>query len=212
MLQFIDDFNDAMAEASASLAMWRRLSEESGRPVSFNLAQNPFWEDGLSLHVLDYIAQANQEGLRMKAQVCNRPIGALFGSNVQLIRSCSRRATAPSPTSAGRACVRGCATRMRAKLLAETPSDPNVRLVEWVRDFEHMYPLGDPPNYSPNPARFDRRRVRGASGRPALDYVYDICWSRTARASSTTRSPTSGGAISTSSTSDHASVQRPGHC
>src|SRR5262245_28330251 len=134
VLQFIDDFNDAMAEASASLAMWRRLCTESGRPVSFNLAQNPFWEDGLSLHVLDYINQANNEGLRMKAQVCNRPIGALFSLES------STHAFAFSPTfraMAGLTHAQRVAEMrkpdVRAKLLSETPSDPNMRLVEWVR-------------------------------------------------------------------------------
>jgi N-acyl-D-aspartate/D-glutamate deacylase len=173
VLQFIDDFNDAMSEASASLAMWRRLSEESGRPVSFNLAQNPFWEEGLSLHVLDYIAQANQDGLRMKAQVCNRPIGALFGlecSTHPFVFSPSYRAIANLPPAERVSRMRD--RQLRAKLLAETPSDPNVRLVEWVRDFEHMYPLVDPPNYSPTPLDSIAARA-GASGRPALDFVYD---------------------------------------
>jgi N-acyl-D-amino-acid deacylase len=174
VLQFIDDFNDAMAEASASLAMWRRLAEESGRPVSFNLAQNPFWENGLSMHVLDYISQANQEGLRMKAQVCNRPIGALFSLES------STHAFAFSPTfraMAGLTHVQRVAEMrkpdVRARLLAEAPSDPNMRLVEWVRDFDHVYPLGDPPNYSPTPEDSIGARAR-KRGLDPLGFVYDV--------------------------------------
>jgi N-acyl-D-amino-acid deacylase len=178
VLQFIDDFNDAMAEASASLAMWRRLCQESGRPVSFNLAQNPFWEDGLSLHVLDYIAQANQDGLTMKAQVCNRPIGALFGlecSTHPFVFSPSYRSIASLPLRERVARLRD--RELRVRLLVEIPSDPNVRLVEWVRDFDHLYPLGDPPNYSPRPEDSIGARAR-AAGRPPLDYVYDYLLER----------------------------------
>ena len=174
VLQFIDDFNDAMEEASASLAMWRRLAEESGRPVSFNLAQNPFWESGLSMHVLDYIAGANKDGLKMTAQVCNRPIGALFSL------ASSTHPFAFSPTfraMAGLTHAQRIAEmrkpEVRAKLIAETPSDPNMRIVEWVRDFDHMYPLGDPPNYSPKPAEFDRR-----GGAPAQRRTARICLRR----------------------------------
>ncbi|HVG52494.1 MAG TPA: amidohydrolase family protein [Xanthobacteraceae bacterium] len=174
VLQFIDDFNDAMEEASASLAMWRRLAEESGRPVSFNLAQNPFWEDGLSMHVLDYIAGANKDGLKMTAQVCNRPIGALFSL------PSSTHPFAFSPTfkaMAGLSHAQRVAEMrkpdVRAKLLAETPSDPNMRLVEWVRDFDHMYPLGSPPDYSPKPEDSVGARARRQGADP-LTFAYDL--------------------------------------
>jgi N-acyl-D-amino-acid deacylase len=173
VLQFIDDFNDAMEDASASLAMWRRLAQESGRPVSFNLAQNPFWEEGLSMHVLDYIAEANRNGLNMTAQVCNRPIGALFSF------ASSTHPFAFSPTfkaMAGLSHAQRIAEmrkpHVRAKLLGETPSDPNMRLVEWVRDFDHMYPLGDPPNYSPKASDSIGVAARRRDADP-LAYAYD---------------------------------------
>jgi N-acyl-D-aspartate/D-glutamate deacylase len=174
VLQFIDDFNDAMEEASASLAMWRRLAEESGRPVSFNLAQNPFWETGLSMHVLDYISGANKDGLKMTAQVCNRPIGALFSF------ASSTHPFAFSPTframeklTHDQRIAEMRKPDVRNRLLTETPSDPNMRLVEWVRDFDHMYPLGDPPNYSPKPDDSVGAMARRA-GRPPLEFAYDL--------------------------------------
>jgi N-acyl-D-aspartate/D-glutamate deacylase len=48
-----------------------------------------------------------------------------------------------------------------------------MRLVEWVRDFDHMYPLGDPPNYSPRPEDSIGARARKAGVTP-LEYVYDV--------------------------------------
>ena len=174
VLQFIDDFNDAMSDASASLAMWRRLCQESGRPVSFNLAQNPFWEPGLSQHVLDFIAQANNDGLQMKAQVCNRPIGAMFGlecSTHPFVFSPTFRAMSHLPLTGKIAEMHK--SEVRARLIAEKPSDPNMRLVEWVRDFDHMYPLGDLPNYSPKPEDSIGARARRL-GIPALEHAYDV--------------------------------------
>ena len=181
VLQFIDDFNDAMEEASASLAMWRRLAAESGRPVSFNLAQNPFWERGLSMHVLEHIATANAQGLKMMAQVCNRPIGALFSlasSTHPFAFSPTFRAMKDLAHEQRIAEMRK--PEMRAKLLSETPADPNMRLVEWVRDFNHMYPLGDPPNYSPRP----QDSIGAAALRqhaPPLEYAYDLLMEKDGR-------------------------------
>jgi N-acyl-D-amino-acid deacylase len=178
VLQCIDDFNDAMATHSASLAMWRRLCEDSGRPLSFNLAQNPFWERGMWRHILDFVTAANDDGLKMKAQVCNRPIGALFGldcSTHPFVFSPSFRAMAALSTAQKVAEMQK--PEMRARLLAEKPDDPNVRLTEWVRDFDHMYPLGDPPNYSPKPEDSVGAQARRA-GISALEYVYDLLLER----------------------------------
>ena len=173
VLQFIDDFNDAMAEGSAALAMWRRLSEISGRPVSFNLAQNPFWEPGMWRRILEFVAAANRDGLTMKAQVCNRPIGGNFGLE------CSTHAFAFSPSFRA---LEGLSTadkvaamrspELRARLLAETPDDPNPRLVAMARDFDRMYRLGDPPNYSPKAGDSIGAAAR-RRGIPALEYAYD---------------------------------------
>ena len=174
VLQFIDDFNDAMAEGSASLAMWRRLCEISGRPVSFNLAQNPFWEAGMWRHILEFVKAANRAGLTMKAQVCNRPIGANFGlecSTHAFAFSPSFRAMAGLSTAAKVAAMRS--PELRARLLAETPDDPNPRLIAMARDFDRMYRLGDPPDYSPKPGDSIGAAAR-RRGIPALEHAYDV--------------------------------------
>ena len=174
VLQFIDDFNDGMADASASLNMWRRLGQESGRPISFNLAQNPFWEPGMSDHILDFITHANADGLPMKAQVCNRPIGALFGldcSTHPFVFSPSFKAIETLPLAGKVAAMRD--PEMRRKLLSETPTGPNPRLVEWVRQFDHMYPLGDPPNYEPKPED-SVGAIAKARGADPLEFAYDL--------------------------------------
>jgi N-acyl-D-amino-acid deacylase len=211
VLQFIDDFNDAMAEASASLAMWRRLCQESGRPVSFNLAQNPFWEDGLSLHVLDYIAQANQDGLTMKAQVCNRPIGALFGlecSTHPFVFSPSYRSIASLPLRERVARLRSC--RSPSGLRGCTiptcasgfwPKPRPTRTCGWsngcATSTTCTHSVIRPTTRRARRIRSARGRARPAGRRSIMSTI--ICWSAMARAFSTIRLPISATAISTSS-------------
>src|SRR4029079_2180116 len=147
----------------------------------FTREQKQFWEPGLWMHVLEYISQANNDGLRMKAQVCNRPIGALFSleSSTHAFAFSPTFRAMPGLTHAQRSAEMR-KPEVRAKLLAETPSDPNMRLVEWVRDFDHVYPLGDPPNYSPKPEHSVGARAR-ARGLDPLAFVYDALMEKDGR-------------------------------
>src|SRR5262249_33149873 len=74
VLQVVSDFKDRKDE----IAMLRRMVKESGRPLSVSLVQSDnspdFWR-----WILDRIDEANADGLSMKAQVCGRPVGLLFG-------------------------------------------------------------------------------------------------------------------------------------
>jgi len=74
VLQFVSDFSDPEAE----FAMLRRIVEKSGRPLSFSLVQTPIAKDAWR-NQLRALEHANAAGLQMKAQVCARPIGLLFG-------------------------------------------------------------------------------------------------------------------------------------
>src|SRR5262245_14721162 len=77
VLQVVSDFADVDAE----FGMLRRIVERSGRPLSFSLAQTN--RDGWRRQ-LAALERANADGLRMKAQVCARPIGLLFGFELTL--------------------------------------------------------------------------------------------------------------------------------
>src|SRR3990167_1438038 len=78
-LQFVSDFADPEAE----FAMLRRLVERSGRPLSFSLVQSPRDPDQWKL-LLERLAEASAAGLEMRAQVCGRPVGILFGFELTL--------------------------------------------------------------------------------------------------------------------------------
>ncbi|MDP3382604.1 MAG: amidohydrolase family protein, partial [Phenylobacterium sp.] len=70
VLQVVSDFADPEAE----FAMFRRIVEASGRPLSFSLTQHAKAPQAWR-RLLDALTDATGAGLPMKAQVCGRPVG-----------------------------------------------------------------------------------------------------------------------------------------
>ena len=112
VLQVVSDFVDPDAEFD----MLTRLVRQSGRPLSFTLAQSGRAPDGWR-RLLARLEAAVDEGLPMKAQVCGRPVGLLLGLELTLNpfsfhpsfaalsgKSLAERvaAAAPAPWSTGR--------------------------------------------------------------------------------------------------------------
>ena len=149
-IQLIVDLQDP----EGAFGFMRRLVERSGRPLSFTLLEGQHgpasyrWKE-----ILDWVAKASAEGLPMKGQVLGRPVGLLFGHELTLNPFYSTeayRALAELPLAERVARLREPATRER--VLAEpVDADPANVLGRLVRDFEHMYLLGDPPDYEPLP-------------------------------------------------------------
>ncbi|HSB95290.1 MAG TPA: amidohydrolase family protein [Spongiibacteraceae bacterium] len=148
VIQMVGDFTDG----SAFIAQMRRLVERSGRPLTFSMGapnRGPFiWPQ-----LLDLIAQANADGLPIKAQVMPRAIGMILGHGLTLnpfYSTSSYRALAHLPLAERLAVLR--LPDVRARILAE-PCDPNPINVlgRMVRNFTDMFVLGDPPNYEPLP-------------------------------------------------------------
>jgi len=79
VLQVVSDFVDPDAEFD----MLTRLVRQSGRPLSFTLAQSGRAPDGWR-RLLARLEAAVDEGLPMKAQVCGRPVGLLLGLELTL--------------------------------------------------------------------------------------------------------------------------------
>ncbi len=131
-------------------ALLRRLVERSGRPLSVSLLEGTYgpmtlrWRD-----VLDWSAQATAAGLPIKAQVLSRAIGVLLGHELTLntFYTCESYAKlAHLPFDEKIRELRRPETR--ARILAESADpDPTIVLGRLARDFDHMFLLGDPPDY-----------------------------------------------------------------
>ena len=151
VLQFVSDFHP---DPASEFAMFRRIVEKSGRPLSFSLAQSHQAPDSFRL-ILDALEAAVDAGLPMKAQVSPRAVGVLFGLDLTL-NPFSAHATykgiAHLPLAERVAAMRD--PGFQARLFAETPSpaDPfaSASLTAWAG----MYPLGaESPDYEPTQDR-----------------------------------------------------------
>jgi N-acyl-D-amino-acid deacylase len=102
------------------------------------------WND-----VLDWAAQASAEGLPIKAQVLSRAIGVMIGHELSLntFYTCpSYVALSGLPWAGKLAALR--TPEIRARILAESADpDPTIVLGRLAREFDHMFLLGDPPDY-----------------------------------------------------------------
>jgi N-acyl-D-aspartate/D-glutamate deacylase len=143
VLQFVSDFTDPDAE----FAMLRRIVERSRRPLSFSLVQNARsptnWQ-----RLLDRLAAANAAGLPMKAQVCGRPVGILFGLELTLhpfSHHPSYRAIARLPLAERVRQLREPA--FRARLLAEVSGAQRGFAATMPRNWPTMFLMGAEPDY-----------------------------------------------------------------
>ena len=147
VLQFVSDFADPDAE----FAMLRRLCAESGRPLSFSLAQSPRAPDGWR-HLLNLLSGATAAGLPMKAQVAARPVGVLLGLDLTLNPFSLHpdwQALASAPLADRQRALADPA--FVARLSANPPEPGHALGTALLHRWGDMYQLGDPPNYEPMP-------------------------------------------------------------
>ncbi len=143
VFEIVSDF----AGRDAEWAMFRRMVEASGgRPMSISLLQADAEPDAWR-RWLRTLAEANDAGLPMKAQVAARAVGVLLGLDATLNPFCSHpswSALAALPRSERLARLRDPA--LRARLLAEEPAPAMAGI---AFDFDRLFALGDPPDYEP---------------------------------------------------------------
>ena len=145
VLQFVSDFANPVEE----FAMFRRLCEASGRPLSFSLAQSARAKDGWKT-LLGELTAATEAGLEMRAQVAPRAVGVLLGLELTLnpfslypgykdiagLPIAERAAKLADPV-------------FRAALLSQPPTESHALAANMLARWDDMYALGTDPNYEP---------------------------------------------------------------
>ena len=170
VLQGVSDFADVDAE----FAIFRRMAEESGRPVSFSLVQV---RGDTYRRQLELLASANADGVPMTGQVAPRPVGLMLGlectlhpllgnpvyREISALPLAERVAIMADPHFKARVLAADAAQNERSE--AREPGDPGVRSDVRAR----------------RSARLRARRRATASrrapqreGRDALDLAYDL--------------------------------------
>ncbi|MGB5078850.1 MAG: amidohydrolase family protein [Sphingorhabdus sp.] len=158
----------------ANLDAMRELARESGRPLTFSIGTGntgPYAYPAL----LEQLAAANAEGLVMKGQLMPRGIGMILGVELTLnpfYTTATYAGLAGLPLSELLTELRR--PEIRAAILAE-PVDPDPALVlgRAVRDFEHMFLLGEEPDYE-QPQTQSIAGLARAAGIPPEELAYDI--------------------------------------
>lgn len=167
-LQVVGDFGEAQ---EAEFGLLRRLVERSGRPLTLTLLQRNAFPDEWH-QLLDRIDAANAEGHRITGQIRGRPTSTLLGFEVSenpFLGCPSWQELAGLKIDARVKILRDPAFRDR--LIAEPGGTPeqHQRLREWDR----IFPLGDPPQYEPEPEQSIAAEARRRGIEPAA-LAYDL--------------------------------------
>jgi N-acyl-D-aspartate/D-glutamate deacylase len=147
-LQVVADFGDQQEQ---EFGLLRRLVERSGLPLTLTLLQkNSHPEEWRQL--LERITAANADGHRITGQVRGRPTSTLLGfelSENPFLGCPSWQELAPLGIDARVVILRD--RDFRARLIAEPGGNPAQ--LKRLRDWDYIFPLGDPPNYEPEPGQ-----------------------------------------------------------
>ncbi len=163
----------------AEFAMLSGLARRSGRPLSISLGQADRAPDKWR-HALELIEGAVDSGLSIKAQVCGRAVGLVYGLELSLNPFSSHPSwagIADLSLAAKIAALRDPA--FKARLLAEAPADRAQR--DRLFNFERLYPLSDPPDYEPPASDSIAGRAR-AAGRDPAELAYELLLERDGKA------------------------------
>jgi N-acyl-D-amino-acid deacylase len=178
VFQLLLDFPSITQDECLEFDLLRRISQRSGRPLSFTLAERKSAPDGYRT-LLKLMEQARGDGLSIKGQVAPRPIGVLFGHDLSFNPFSdlpSYTALRDLPLSEKVAMLRQPA--VRARLLAEQPrGGTSEHMVERSRAVEGMFLLGDPPDYEPSQSQ-SVGAMASRRGLTPLEMAYEILLQR----------------------------------
>jgi N-acyl-D-aspartate/D-glutamate deacylase len=169
VLQVVTDFDDVDDE----LALFRRMAEESGRPLSFSLAwgRGDGWRRPLEL-----LSQARADGVPMRAQVAPRAVGLLLGLQCTLhplMTNPVYREIAPLPLDEQATTLADPGFKERVLAAASGERAEGKVGGRLIAAFGRMFELGDPPDYEPDPGSSIAARA-AREGRDPLDLAYDV--------------------------------------
>jgi N-acyl-D-aspartate/D-glutamate deacylase len=180
VLQMIPNLDTADWEND--VALLKRMARESGRPVTYSLAQWSTDPQGWR-RTMDAFAEHNRTSAApVLAQVFPRPMGAMCGlsTSANAFSHCaSYRAIADLPLAQKVEIMRDPA--FRARLVAEEPDETPTPLHHLLRRWDNIYPLGDEPDYEPAPER-SIAALAAARGMDPAALVYDLMLAQEGRA------------------------------
>jgi N-acyl-D-aspartate/D-glutamate deacylase len=161
------------SQVEREMALLARLAREVRRPLSFTVEQVDAapnrWRDMMAL-----IDRLNAEGLDVKGQVANRPIGLVVGLSASanpFQHTRSYREIQHLPLAERVAAMR--TTEVRDQILAERRGKAMTGFAEVLTArFDRLFPMADEPDYEP-PPESSLAALAARNGRPADEFTYD---------------------------------------
>jgi N-acyl-D-aspartate/D-glutamate deacylase len=171
VLQCVTDIAGQREAGVAEFQLLSRLVKNSGRPLSMNVNQREIDPDGVG-RLMKMMEDANNKGIRIKAQVMGRPIGLILGFELTQnpftgnpsYQSIANR-TFPERLRALRD------PALREKILAEHDADA-IRASR-ISVYDKLYPIGERPDYEPRYEDSVEARAKRAGVSPAA-WAYDF--------------------------------------
>ena len=170
LLQFITEFS----EVESDFAMLRRVTEQSGVPMTFSLSQRSKTPD-LWRSILQLAEQANQEGISIKPQVYCRPIGLLLGQKLHYnFFSFSPSYIAIKDLPADERLRLMQQPEIRRKIIDEFPAEAFESVVNSsLVDLENIYLMTESFDYSPR-AEDSLAAIAKQRDLPLAELAYDL--------------------------------------
>ena len=174
LIQFVPDL--VAGDYEPALQMVFDVAADVGLPVTFTLAIGnagpAFFEDALRM-VEKANENAGANGPSITAQIFPRPIGLVIGlelSGNPFVMYPSYREIAALPLAERVAEMRK--PEVRERILNDKPESDGHPLMFAVQAWNWIFPLGDPPNYEPDPSESIGARAK-ARGVSPLEEAYD---------------------------------------
>ncbi|MBZ4622157.1 N-acyl-D-amino-acid deacylase family protein [Mycobacterium avium] len=169
LLQFVPDIPAAGYQPVLQTVF--DVAEDVGLPLTFTLvvanSGDPTWPDAITM-----IEKANAAGGDITAQLLPRPIGLIIGLQLSanpFVLYPSYREIAHLPLAERVAQMRK--PEVRARILADKPGEGHPILYV-AQMWDWIYPLGDNPDYEPDPSTSIAARAR-ARGVDPMEEAYD---------------------------------------
>jgi N-acyl-D-aspartate/D-glutamate deacylase len=174
LIQFVPDL--VAGDYGPALQTVFDVAADVGLPVTFTLAIGnagpAFFEDAMTM-----VEKANSNAAAAEpvvtAQVFPRPIGLVIGlelSGNPFVMYPSYREIAGLPLAERVAEMRK--PEVRERILSDKPASDGHPLMFAVQAFDWIFPLGDPPDYEPDPSNSIGARAK-ARGVSPLEEAYD---------------------------------------
>jgi N-acyl-D-amino-acid deacylase len=174
LIQFVPDL--VAGDYGPALQTVFDVAADVGLPVTFTLAIGnagpAFFEDAMTM-----VEKANSNAAAAEpvvtAQVFPRPIGLVIGlqlSGNPFVMYPSYREIAGLPLAERVAEMRK--PEVRERILSDKPASDGHPLMFAVQAFDWIFPLGDPPDYEPDPSNSISARAK-ARGVSPLEEAYD---------------------------------------